>query len=829
MRPPVSPISITNEDVTLSYSPVKHKPSQAVFDDYSYETFKSAHRQSTVSVQAALDNIKPLPPIPLETESSARGLRRTTGWRYGVYLATCTALIALTTNLICTIYAVATFRVQDGIGVAYTGSCDKTNRMATGLHILINIVGSLLLTASNYCMQCLAAPTREELDVAHARGDWLDIGVLSVRNIFKLKWHRIVLWSILCISSMPIHLLYNSTVFKTLSANNIRSLVVNEAFIRGQPVQFDSVDDFARTQYVSSPDAVSGFIVPSVYLDMQQSYLTDSSDWQMLDMKQFINTYANDYIQNFNDVLLVVKNTTSPNGIVYTPLFDLDMAGGGISYAWLCSNVYEWTYKFLPCSAKDLLQQVDDNTYSIFGYKPEYALAQMVPERCRLEFSVTLLAIVIACNAVKAAVMMALLFKQKHPTLVVLGDALCSFLDEPDAVTRDLGTLDKYNAQSKVRASRSAEIGYTQVDAAGTASKATYPRRWATAPSFLQWVCFLVLCTAIFSTLAWILSIAFSGATEKTRNGSPFQLTFGAMTPYTLIENVLPNYETPQSLIGAILIANLPQFILSIAYVLYNGLFSIMHLSHEWSRYAVEKLPLRVTTPTGAQKSTHWLQLPLQYSIPLLTTTTVLHWVISEAIFIARVEMNDAHYQTNADVYSSIGKWDNQYIAVNSTIVFYPTGDHSHASSNGTTSLRTELGYSPVPILCAMLIGLALFFTILAFAVFRRFKSPMPLAASCSLAIASACHRPRDDYGASKTLIRYGETTAYEADGRRHFAFTSFHVDRLLPPTRKMNAAWTRSWIGQKTSSFGESRYRSIRLHPLRRKDDDDETVRLTG
>ena len=64
-------------------------------------------------------------------------------------------------------------------------------------------------------MQVLNAPSREELDSVHARGSWLGIGVPSVRNTFKVSRFKTVCWTILLLTTTPIHLLFNSTVFTT--------------------------------------------------------------------------------------------------------------------------------------------------------------------------------------------------------------------------------------------------------------------------------------------------------------------------------------------------------------------------------------------------------------------------------------------------------------------------------------------------------------------------------------------------------------------------------------------------------------------------------------
>lgn len=97
----------------------------------------------------------------------------------------------------------------DNKGVILEKDCAEIKRLNTGLHVLINILGTILLSGSNYCMQCLSAPTREEIDKAHGnvKRRWLDIGVPSIRNVRYIKVRRMILWLLLGLSSVPLHLL----------------------------------------------------------------------------------------------------------------------------------------------------------------------------------------------------------------------------------------------------------------------------------------------------------------------------------------------------------------------------------------------------------------------------------------------------------------------------------------------------------------------------------------------------------------------------------------------------------------------------------------------
>lgn len=95
----------------------------------------------------------------------------------------------------------------DGIGVVMEGQCSRVKTASLWVHVAINILSTTLLSASNYCMQVLTSPSREEVDRAHREGKWLDIGVQSIRNLFMIRSKRMWLWLVLALSSVPLHLM----------------------------------------------------------------------------------------------------------------------------------------------------------------------------------------------------------------------------------------------------------------------------------------------------------------------------------------------------------------------------------------------------------------------------------------------------------------------------------------------------------------------------------------------------------------------------------------------------------------------------------------------
>ncbi|KAF1980053.1 hypothetical protein BU23DRAFT_413020, partial [Bimuria novae-zelandiae CBS 107.79] len=138
----------------------------------------------------------------------------------GVTLGVCTGTFVLLIN--CTfmiIGACVESSYQGGIATLFTGSGGLVPRFSTFLHVLISFLSTLLLSASNYAMQVLSPPTRTECVQAHKEGSWLDIGILSLRNIRKISTRRRNLWLMLGLSSIPLHYSYNASIFQVVTEN----------------------------------------------------------------------------------------------------------------------------------------------------------------------------------------------------------------------------------------------------------------------------------------------------------------------------------------------------------------------------------------------------------------------------------------------------------------------------------------------------------------------------------------------------------------------------------------------------------------------------------
>jgi len=354
------------------------------------------------------------------------------GWRMSVFLCAATAGTVLSINSILTLWASIRYGNSGGLATIQEGSCQKTKILSLWLHLAINVLSTILLSASNYCMQCLSSPTREEADRAHRKRVWLDIGVPSVRNLHQIAWYRIALWWALALSGVPLHLLYNSAVFSSLAATEYivyaasPSLFTNKSVNWSQPI-------YGRA-------------------DLSLQSIRNASNWQRLENKACIDAYGQEFVSAHGNLLAISADLNASDPAVYIA----DNSGASVSspYTWIC-----WSTQAVGDGKCDLghvsskasswtLQnrsRTYESQYAPMDLSIEYCLSDSIEERCRLQFSLVIMGIVIGCNLMKTICMVLTLWYHRSQPLVTLGDALASFLDHPDPTTQNMCLANKYS------------------------------------------------------------------------------------------------------------------------------------------------------------------------------------------------------------------------------------------------------------------------------------------------------------------------------------------------------------------------------------------------
>lgn len=153
---------------------------------------------------------------------SRRGCLPESGWRRAA-LVNSIILGAMTVGMFCCLAAsTSQTRGVTKVNFFFNGTCGNGGggggsaaRLNVGLHLLINVVSTAVFASSNFFMQVVNSPSREEIETAHANGLYLSIGVTSARNLFRVSRFKTCSWLILLVSSIPIHLLFNSMIFQT--------------------------------------------------------------------------------------------------------------------------------------------------------------------------------------------------------------------------------------------------------------------------------------------------------------------------------------------------------------------------------------------------------------------------------------------------------------------------------------------------------------------------------------------------------------------------------------------------------------------------------------
>ncbi|KAL9601249.1 MAG: hypothetical protein Q9219_002654 [cf. Caloplaca sp. 3 TL-2023] len=614
----------------------------------------------------------------------------------------------------------------------FEGSCAKARNLTIWLHLLINVLSTVLLAASNYCMQCLSSPTRAKIDRAHARHRWLDIGVPSVRNLFRISRSRALLWSLLALSSFPLHLLYNCVVISTPFVQEYTAYIAAPDLWTGSKINW--------TAPVGRPQSPSVMVIPMSISDDRSTldrFRTIPSTWDKLSNEECIKAYARTHIQGYGDVVVVSLALNSSVPMLIAPSNWVYSARGGIGWHWMCSS-YMGDY----CTQEDLRRNPSawalNDMYA--HYPVQYCFSEPVQGRSKIQLSIIFMVVVILCNAVKVLCMFLTLRHQLSAPLVTIGDAIQSFLQEPDPTTEDMCWADKY--------------AFSTRNWKGSA-KPWHNRNyfWFASASTQRW-----LSSNIVSIVTIIVAgILFHEGLNQTHSfAEPLRESgFGELDINQMVRWSL---KGTSGLLVSIIIANSPQLFLSYLFLAHNALFTYMLLAEELNGYAHERKPLRVSTPVGEQRSTYRLQLPYKYSIPLLVALALLHWLVSQSLFLGRIT-----------AYTGTGEMDIERSLSNIHYSIFP--------------LVFVLAIASLVVLVPLIMG------------FRRFKPGLPLIGSNSAAISAACHAPVDDVAANEKPLRWGVLSHNSEDRVKHCSFTSFAA--VTPPVDgEMYAGqWTKEMI----------------------------------
>lgn len=388
--------------------------------------------------------------------------------------------------------------------------CKSVSKMNKGLHLVLNMLSSLILASSNFFMQILNAPSRSEIERAHRKGTWLEIGVPSIRNTFQVSWVKTFLWIVLFLSSIPLHLIFNSAVFQVDKiSGDFEMTVASEAFLRGTSFFVPGASLWKPWLYPfnwaywtadidravkPSPESLAAYLKnASAAINKNVLDQHPEKNWKRLNATDCYRQYA-DYkcngIRSHKDVLVILRepvgwtrNETWSSDTNQTAVWDFAIPNNQHNSLWFFSNCTMSTrgYAGNSCrsnclsnggNASNPRSWITDNLefdrwfHDAHNYPSYYGgtlevdhtrlqvshcLAEPLQQTCRIGISTRLLLVVLICVVVKAIAALAVTWTLSHQpdeSLVTIGDALASFIRNPDSNTRGSCICDQKEAKT---------------------------------------------------------------------------------------------------------------------------------------------------------------------------------------------------------------------------------------------------------------------------------------------------------------------------------------------------------------------------------------------
>lgn len=202
-----------------------------------------------------------------------------------------------------------------------------------------------------------------------------------------------------------------------------------------------------------------------------------------LDNEACLQAYATDYWQSKWRNVLVVTDANVTENWFYSYGIDVDQVFDGYlerdGRDWPCgSNILDES----PCDKAALLSQASSWTIGNISYCPDtfldpvfnssgmcypdvtkqqtidapvkYCLAEPTAEHCSIEVSTSLLLIVVICNLVKVLCLLGTLMLPRFQPIAIVGDAISSFMSQPDTTTASCGPVSHQQAKEYMSARR---------------------------------------------------------------------------------------------------------------------------------------------------------------------------------------------------------------------------------------------------------------------------------------------------------------------------------------------------------------------------------------
>ncbi|KPI41452.1 uncharacterized protein AB675_9088 [Cyphellophora attinorum] len=358
--------------------------------------------------------------------------------------------------------------------------------------------------------------------------------------------------------------------------------------------------------------------------------------------------------------------------------------------------------------------------------------------------------VVLICITGKLVAMLLAIVLSRDQPLITIGDAIASFLQQPS----DLPEAEelRYKGPSTVNGQPQAIVVRRSIKVQqGRRHPVMKEMKNAFAAPLAMGLIGVGLSFGLFAYTYKQTHIAYKTAYSTFGFSEMFALGLGQLPilwTRDLMGRIMSYSDSNNphtSYINGAVLANLPQLALSALYLTHNNFITRLCAALELRGYTLRRRGLRVSAPIkgSAQRNSHFLSVPLRWSLLNIAIFVILHTVMSQTLFLHRVY---SLYPNSFTDPNDIGKY-----------------------------LVSMIGFSPLSafVLSLLLSALVLFIIVLgSWRIAWRF----PDTSGNSWQIAIACRPPTDTKDAQLGKVRWGVVSKDKADGHVQCSFSGLPV-----------------------------------------------------
>ncbi|KAF4633179.1 hypothetical protein G7Y89_g4941 [Cudoniella acicularis] len=326
------------------------------------------------------------------------------------------------------------------------------------------------------------------------------------------------------------------------------------------------------------------------------------SSFERLENSACIDYYYTQFESQRGDVIAILDDNT-PQGMLDLTIIGRSVpatSGRGVAWGWMClatPDLEEPPVLNCPRPSPDnwQLQPTYYGTYAYQNTNVSYCLSKPAVEHCKLQFSLVLMIIVMISNVLKIVCMIGALFASKAPPLVTIGDAIASFLTVPDDATKGRCMVSK------------SEFSWSPGKKKERRPWTPVRHWWFISISKAFWVISLLFyvvslgAAAYFLAKGVVITSDFVQLTGRISVNEMWETGIGNVDINSLLLIAGNEYsDLSQQLATMVLLANLPQLIISFLYIIYNASFATILVEKEWNMIGIKQRGLRVTHRRGA-------------------------------------------------------------------------------------------------------------------------------------------------------------------------------------------------------------------------------------